>query len=317
MADRTECPCHKFFQEERILKYKLLTILPFVLFLVACATAPAGAQTSMEVRSTPFGTQAGTDFSGADLARLEVGKTTFEEAQAILGAPPAYSSPAVGESSLTRHMWGYNARDLTRMAIGGPILSAVPGGAAVVAFSMLNIPDTSTEKMVVLLFDHDIFMGMEGLRGIDLPPEVMERLTPAPMEVTVRIAGTNFDEGNLAKLEIGKTTFEEAKAILGAPPHISNARENGVTLHIWQCNRFYGTFVVDPATGSQVIDHKEAYKWVPLIFIHDVLAGLEGGAPGIVLPPEVKKRLTLTMEESNNAWLGKLPERAKTRKSKP
>jgi hypothetical protein len=309
-----------FFQEERIMKYKHWAIFPFVLFLAACVAAPARAQTPTGLRTSPFGTQSGTDFSGADLARLEVGKTTYEEALAILGAPPAYSSPAVGESSLTRHMWGYSTHDLTRFTVVGPLLmSSMPGGggAAVVVFSLLGIPDLATEKMAFLLFDHDVFMGIEGLRGVDLPPDVMERLTPAPIEVTVRIAGTDFKGENLGKLEIGKTTFEEAKAILGAPPYISNARENGATLHIWQCNRFYGTFVVDPATGSQVKDHKEAYKWASLVFIHDVFAGLEGGARGIDLPPEVRKRLTLSMEESNNAWLGKLPERTKTRKSKP
>ncbi|AMV00313.1 outer membrane protein assembly factor BamE domain-containing protein [Xanthomonas citri] len=99
----------------------------------------------------------GADFEAKNLAQLEVGKTTLQQAIALLGTPPA--SSVVGRSGATGYRWQYIASKA----------------------SMWTGQSSTESKQVVLVFGTDgRFQRILELQGIQLDMESHQRLLVEP-----------------------------------------------------------------------------------------------------------------------------------------
>lgn len=95
--------------------------------------------------------------------------------------------------------------------------------------------------------------------------------------------GHSFNDGNLPKLEAGKTTLAEAVALLGAEPQFSTVGNSGATAYTWQ-------FVESKAslwTGKSSTQS----KLVMLVFNTDGTFQRILQMQGITLDPESHQRL--------------------------
>lgn len=99
----------------------------------------------------------GQEFNAANIAQLEVGKTTLAEAVALLGVEP--QSSTVGKSGATAYLWQH-----------------------VLAKSSVWTGRSDTQiKHVMLVFNTDgTFQRILQLRGIDLDPDDRQRLMDQP-----------------------------------------------------------------------------------------------------------------------------------------
>lgn len=99
----------------------------------------------------------GQEFNAANLAQLEVGKTTLAETVALLGAEP--QSSTVGKSGAIAYLWQHVQSK-----------SSVWTGRS----------DTQI-KHVMLVFNTDgTFQRILQLRGVDLDPDARKRLMEQP-----------------------------------------------------------------------------------------------------------------------------------------
>ncbi|WP_236233725.1 hypothetical protein [Pseudomonas tohonis] len=92
-------------------------------------------------------------------------------------------------------------------------------------------------------------------------------------------AGNSFKEQNLAKFEPGKTTFEEAEALLGAPAEQVVATQNGSSVAYWR------HITANGVTGNSGL------KQVGLLFSADGRFLQLVQYNGISLPDRVRQRL--------------------------
>jgi len=99
----------------------------------------------------------GQDFNDANLPKLEIGKTTLQEAVTLLGAQPQIST--VGHSGATAYTWQY-----------------IESKA-----SLWTGKSSAQSKLVMLVFNTDgTFQRILQMQGITLDPDSHQRLFSAP-----------------------------------------------------------------------------------------------------------------------------------------
>lgn len=99
----------------------------------------------------------GQDFDATQLTRLEVGRSTVEDATHLLGVPP--TTTVAGKSGAIGYQWDYIATSA----------------------SMWTGKVRSSSKSVLLVFNQDgTFQRILRMQGVTLPPDDLRRLMTSP-----------------------------------------------------------------------------------------------------------------------------------------